>query len=269
MANATEGAEAELMPKSSSSAMPDLTADTVPHLKAQVHRRLSAEQLASIQLGQLGFRPLQASDMEEMMALHQEWFPVSYDQDFFKKSVEGQLYSMVATFPASPSSSSAAPEESILGMITMSTYCEHHSEAIGQVLGMDCEAVCDRKRRRTPAAVEEGEKHAGALAYILTLGIADGFRRRGLARELLRRSMDYVEKDLPEVQAIFLHVVTYNEAAIQLYESSRFVRIEYFPSFYFLHGQHYDSYLYVHYLRGNRPPWRSLGSQTPGAVVQP
>ncbi|CAJ1397077.1 unnamed protein product [Effrenium voratum] len=52
-----------------SSAMPDLTADTVPHLKAQVHRRLSAEQLASIQLGQLGFRPLQASDMEEMMAL--------------------------------------------------------------------------------------------------------------------------------------------------------------------------------------------------------
>ncbi|CAE7329524.1 unnamed protein product, partial [Symbiodinium sp. KB8] len=52
------------------------------------------------------------------------------------------------------------------------------------------------------------------------------------------------------------HVVTYNEAAILLYESCSFLRIEYFPSFYFLHGRHYDSYLYARYLRGSRPPWR-------------
>ena len=37
-------------------------------------------------------------------------------------------------------------------------------------------------------------------------GIAEGFRRRGLARELIRRSVQQVESDLPEVQAVFLHV---------------------------------------------------------------
>lgn len=37
-------------------------------------------------------------------------------------------------------------------------------------------------------------------------GIAEGFRRRGLARELIRRSVEQVESDLPEVQAVFLHV---------------------------------------------------------------
>lgn len=37
-------------------------------------------------------------------------------------------------------------------------------------------------------------------------GIAEGFRRRSLARELIRRSVEQVESDLPEVQAVFLHV---------------------------------------------------------------
>ncbi|CAE7749517.1 MCC1 [Symbiodinium sp. CCMP2592] len=250
----------ELMPKSSSSAMPDPMADTVPRLTAKVHRRFSAEDAAAIPLSHIHYRPLQAEDMDEMMALHQEWFPVSYDQDFYNKSVGGHLYSLVATWPHVQHGGSASsvggrasaeqPEESILGMITMSTYCEHHGEAISHVLGADCEAVCRRKRRRDFGSEEEHGPSTGALAYILTLGVAEAFRRRGLAKELIRRSLEYVERDLPEVQAMYLHVVTYNEAAILLYESCSFLRIEYFPSFYFLHGRHYDSYLYARYLRG-------------------
>ncbi|OLP85254.1 Histone acetyltransferase MCC1 [Symbiodinium microadriaticum] len=256
----------ELMPKSSSSAMPDPMADTVPRLTAKVHRRFSAEDAAAIPLSHIHYRPLQAEDMDEMMALHQEWFPVSYDQDFYNKSVGGHLYSLVATWPQVQHGGSASsvggrvsaeqPEESILGMITMSTYCEHHGEAISHVLGADCEAICRRKRHRDFGSEEEHGPRTGALAYILTLGVAEAFRRRGLAKELIRRSLEYVERDLPEVQAMYLHVVTYNEAAILLYESCSFLRIEYFPSFYFLHGRHYDSYLYARYLRGSRPPWR-------------
>eukprot|EP00438_Fugacium_kawagutii_P018279 Skav222990 [mRNA] locus=scaffold1827:227767:229841:- [translate_table: standard] len=102
-------------------------------------------------------------------------------------------------------------------MITISTYCEHHKEAICHVLGADCRV-------------------SGALAYILTLGVAEHFRRRGLASELIRRSVEHVEQQMPNVQAVFLHVVTYNAAAIELYEASEFLRIEYFPRFYFLHG---------------------------------
>eukprot|EP00438_Fugacium_kawagutii_P018280 Skav222991 [mRNA] locus=scaffold1827:233262:233653:- [translate_table: standard] len=52
--------------------MPDLTAESVPRLKAKVHRRLSPEQLGRISLSDLCYRPLQASDMEEMIALHQD-----------------------------------------------------------------------------------------------------------------------------------------------------------------------------------------------------
>lgn len=45
---------------------------------------------------------------------HREWFPVSYDQDFYKKSVAGTLYSLVAAYGRHGTC------EEILGMITMS-----------------------------------------------------------------------------------------------------------------------------------------------------
>lgn len=238
------------MPRSSSSAMPDPTAETVPRLRAKVHRRLSPEQLQRLSVSDLCYRPLQSSDMDEMIALHQEWFPVSYDKDFYNMSVSGSLYSLVAVVP--PENADSTEEENILGMITISTYCEHHKEAISHVLGADCEQSCRQSRAD---GAEEG-RASGSLAYILTLGIAENFRRRGLAKELIQRSVAHVEKNLPMVQAVFLHVVTYNTAAIQLYESSQFLRIEYFPHFYFLHGKHYDSYLYAQYLHGARPPWK-------------
>merc|ERR1719261_2012032 len=96
----------------------------------------------------------------------------------------------------------------------------------------------------------------GALAYILTLGVVEGFRRRGLARELLRRSIQHVDRHMPEVQAVYLHVVTYNDAAIQLYESARFVRLERFENFYNLHGSPYDSFLYALYIHHDRHAWK-------------
>ena len=77
-------------------------------------------------------------DIEEMMALHEEWFPLSYDQDFYEKSVGGEFFSLVATWKTDQKRS----EENILGMITISTGCEHHWDAIGHVLGVECETAC-------------------------------------------------------------------------------------------------------------------------------
>merc|ERR1719433_1156577 len=61
---------------------------------------------------------------------------------------------------------------------------------------------------------------------------------------------------MPDVLAIYLHVVAYNTAAIELYESMDFLRVARFPSFYYLHGKPYDSFLYALYLHGGRPPWK-------------
>eukprot|EP00933_Yihiella_yeosuensis_P034481 TRINITY_DN27971_c0_g1_i1.p1 TRINITY_DN27971_c0_g1~~TRINITY_DN27971_c0_g1_i1.p1 ORF type:complete len:370 (+),score=65.19 TRINITY_DN27971_c0_g1_i1:77-1186(+) len=289
-AQSTEEDDSHL-PLSSSSAMPDLNAATVPRLKARVHSYLNSPEVANLPLSKVQFRPLRSEDLDEMMALHKEWFPVAYDQPFYEKSVQGELLSLVATY--SPSCEESAgensssgleqtPNECILGMITMSTFCEHHSEDIKHVLGGDCEVMCTHKpsgatsssvsgptvanSNRSPmnesdaikaakALAEEG-KSQGAVAYILTLGVADGFRRRGLAKELLRQSILHVEQHMLHVKAVYLHVVTYNDAAVKLYESMGFQRIEHFPAFYVLHGSNYDSFLYALYLHGGSPPWK-------------
>mmetsp|Transcript_26177 Transcript_26177/g.59593 ORF Transcript_26177/g.59593 Transcript_26177/m.59593 type:complete len:320 (-) Transcript_26177:120-1079(-) len=254
-------------PRSTSSAMPDLQSANVPRLKARVHQRLSDADCARIPLSALRFRPLGADDFDEMIALHTEWFPVSYDEAFYNKSVQGEIFTLVATHSLDPadcgagrSSSSTAcgarGSEELLGMITMSTTCEHHCDDIMSVLGADCATICKRKPRSRDSPDDEEDSDLGCLAYILTLGVVDGFRRRGLARELLRQAVLYVNREMPHVHAIYLHVVTYNLAAIALYESMKFLLIGQFNSFYFLHGQPYDSFLYALYVHSGRPPWK-------------
>lgn len=259
--------------QNTSSAMPDLSSADVPILKARVHQQVTLEECSKIPLGALRFRPLQPSDHDEMLALHTEWFPVSYNEAFYTKSVEGAYFTLVATYrhgdtpgangvdangSCTGSVKSGQGEESILGMITMSTVCEHHCDDITTVLGADCESICRRVCPTAPAkdsSNPDAEEKRGCLAYILTLGVSEGFRRRGLARELLARLNSHVDKEMPQIQAIYLHVVTYNTAAIRLYESMHYQHLGSFVGFYQLHGKPYDSFLYARYVHSGKPPW--------------
>eukprot|EP00747_Dinoflagellata_sp_TGD_P170279 gnl/TRDRNA2_/TRDRNA2_201427_c0_seq1.p1 gnl/TRDRNA2_/TRDRNA2_201427_c0~~gnl/TRDRNA2_/TRDRNA2_201427_c0_seq1.p1 ORF type:complete len:319 (-),score=18.60 gnl/TRDRNA2_/TRDRNA2_201427_c0_seq1:43-945(-) len=242
--------------RSKSSAMPDPTSPNVPYLHARVHQRLTPAICAQLPMSALTFRPLEARDFSEMVALHREWFPVAYDEAFYNKSVKGEIFTMAATHISR--NGAGEEEEDILGIVTFSTSSEHHSrEDIISVLGTDCANACER-RRREEESLNGGESgvSTGCVAYILTLGVIDGFRRRGLASRLLENSIAHVSRQMPHVQAVYLHVVTYNEAAIRLYEANRFVCLARFPNFYNLHGSPYDSFLYATYINGGRPPWK-------------
>lgn len=243
-------------PRSTSSAMPDPKSPCVPRLTAEVHQRLEAAlELQRLSASDLQYRPLSAEDMKECRALHTEWFPLSYDEAFYNASVSGDIYTLSAALPSTaPAGASEEESRDILGIITVSTKCEHHGEDIENVLGGPCSALCPSTEGER--VLQRRDRHGGAVAYILTLGVIDGFRRRGLAKELLRRSVAHIDGNMPDVHAVYLHVVTYNQPAIELYESMEFVRIANFPDFYHLHGKPYDSYLYALYIHGGRPPWR-------------
>eukprot|EP00923_Selenidium_pygospionis_P041388 GHVN01071730.1.p1 GENE.GHVN01071730.1~~GHVN01071730.1.p1 ORF type:complete len:584 (+),score=202.59 GHVN01071730.1:126-1877(+) len=49
----------------------------------------------------------------------------------------------------------------------------------------------------------------GRVAYILTLGIADGFRRKGIAQDLLSRTVNYYEAERPHVEVSLGRRVTW------------------------------------------------------------
>ena len=55
------------------------------------------------------------------------------------------------------------------------------------------------------------------VVYVLTLGTVAKYRRRGVSTELLRRCLARAEAE-PRCGCVYLHVITYNAAAIAFYE---------------------------------------------------
>jgi tRNA threonylcarbamoyl adenosine modification protein YeaZ/ribosomal-protein-alanine acetyltransferase len=68
-----------------------------------------------------------------------------------------------------------------------------------------------------------GVVNLAGTADVLTVTVADGYRRKGIGRELLRRLIDWSRTQ--KCEAIMLEVRVGNEEAIPLYESFGFVEI--------------------------------------------
>lgn len=63
------------------------------------------------------------------------------------------------------------------------------------------------------------------LFYIMTLGSSHSMRRKGLSTKLVSDCIRLV-RQVKDCGAIYLHVITHNDAAIQFYEKLGFYRIE-------------------------------------------
>ena len=59
----------------------------------------------------------------------------------------------------------------------------------------------------------------------MTLGTTREFRRYGLGSVLVNRVVDMIEEQ-EECGALYLHVITYNDGAIRLYEKLGFSRVK-------------------------------------------
>jgi len=225
---------------SASSSYPDTGGGTV-QLSADVHR-VPPNDIAAVPLSALKFRALTATDLEETKALHAEWFPVRYDDAFYSSTVDGEYTSIAATheFNVVDESGQSHKKELFLGMIVFTNSSWHDSDSADAILGSTWSC---RKRD---------------LAYVFTFGVIDEYRRKGLARNLLRQAIEHLETWQRQVQAIYLHVIAFNESAMRLYESEGFLQIQHKSDFYHIAGQSYDAYLYARYLNDGKPPlaWR-------------
>eukprot|EP00850_Spirogloea_muscicola_P001500 SM000005S17297 [mRNA] locus=s5:1204230:1205549:- [translate_table: standard] len=59
-------------------------------------------------------------------------------------------------------------------------------------------------------------------------------------------------------RGVYLHVISYNRAAILFYKKASFQCVRRLPAFYAIAGRAYDAYLYVYYVNGGRPPGSTL-----------
>lgn len=100
--------------------------------------------------------------------------------------------------------------------------------------------------------------------YILTLGVLPGYQKQGIATTLIHWLEELAESI--GVHALFLHVITYNNAAMRLYEKCQFQCVACLENFYNIRSgrqidpnrTQYDAYLFLKWTdaeRRNIGPW--------------
>lgn len=177
------------------------------------------------------YRPIEPSDLEVLEQIHGNLFPIRYESEFFHNVVNGRdIVSWAAVDHNRPDGRS----DELIGFVTARTVLEKDSE-ISDLLRHDSLTTDN------------------TLVYILTLGVVESYRNLGIASSLVQKVIKYASS-IPTCRAVYLHVISYNTTAIKFYKKMSFKCLERLPGFYFINGQHYDSYLFVYYVNGGRSP---------------
>ncbi|KAG7337302.1 acetyltransferase GNAT domain containing protein [Nitzschia inconspicua] len=223
------------------------------------------------------FRAIQPKDRIQIQQLHEQWFPVEYQQEFYDDLCLHQrmchsgheLYTMVATIPKTKSDlkdgntddqSNENMNKNDDGQVQ---YTEEEEEdpfncsssderiiacLVGCVLGAH-KINSNSRKLLVPAFPQKHSK----LFYIMTLGTVSEYRHLGLATQLVQNVIQKIVQRDAEIGTIYLHVITYNEAAIRFYEDKLgFWKVQEIPQYYSIDGNTYNCYLYAKYFHGNR-----------------
>ncbi|KAF0702997.1 Aste57867_7717 [Aphanomyces stellatus] len=172
-------------------------------------------------------RRLEVKDIPQLQRLHEDWFPIRYNDSFYNNAGQGlwengePLFTQVALF---------GPNEDIIGAVTAQIQRSEDAEDKQLVQSKD-----------------------GTLMYILTLGARQDFRRKGIASVLLSACINEA-KMAPSCCALYLHVKADNTSAIRFYEKNGFQRVRFLEDYYFINGQNHHAYLYIRYVNGGIAP---------------
>lgn len=166
-------------------------------------------------------------DIGEVKRLCVEWFPIEYPDSWYQDiTSNSKFYSLAATY---------------------------YSRIIGLIVA---EVKSKTKLNREDADILATHYPTSCqVAYILSLGVVDEFRRHGIASLLLDSLLSYLtSRDRYNCKAIYLHVLTTNNAAICFYERRNFQPHSYLPYYYSINSKPRDViHMYSTSMGGNPP----------------
>ena len=192
-------------------------------------------------LSDVYFRAVEPQDREQVQALHERWFPVKYEKAFYdalihnKMAYSGEpLYTCVAVRKRYSHGYGDAAEN-------------HHEEIIACVVGSF--VPTSKLSHRMQSLLVSDRQRFSRLFYIMTLGTVTKYRGAGLGSIMVQKCVEQVEREL-RCGVLYLHVITYNKAAIRLYEKLGFHRVEEIPKYYTIDNEYHSCYLYAKYYHG-------------------
>jgi histone acetyltransferase MCC1 len=185
----------------------------------------------------ISFRSIQLSDRHQIQALHEEWFPVSYQTEFYDELVHSRM------------ANSGNPLYTCIAVQKQSASAEGDEGIAACVVGSFVDA--GRLSAEMQNMLISDPERYSRLFYIMTLGTVDRYRNVGLGTAMVRKCMEQVEED-PSCGVLYLHVIVTNQAAIRFYEKLGFDRVHEIPNYYSIDDKLYSCYLYAKYYHGNR-----------------
>ena len=231
------------------------------------------------------FRSIQPSDREMIQQLHEEWFPVRYQSEFYDDLVHGKmyptgdpLYTKVAvvvvimgddddddddesendrqdldTIALSGSSRTPPyyPNDRIVACIVATMVPAHRLNRASRELLLP-HSFQGGRRTSTVSSTSTSTSSTASACYIMTLGTVLEYRQYGLATTLVEQCIQEMVLPLPSCGALYLHVLTTNRAAIRFYEQDRlqFYRVTELFNYYVIDQEQYNCYLYAKYFHG-------------------
>jgi ribosomal protein S18 acetylase RimI-like enzyme len=184
----------------------------------------------------LQFRTILPKDRRQIQQLHEKWFPVVYQLDFYDQLVLGKmchtgedLYTNVVCCKGP-----TADEDEIVACLVGSVVQDTRLNRISRQL-----------------LLPDPRRHA-RLFYIMTLGTVTEYRSLGLASSLIQQCVQNVVNKDPKCGGLYLHVITLNQSAIRFYERLGFWRVQEIPDYYTIDGKNHNCYLYAKYFNGKR-----------------
>lgn len=183
-------------------------------------------------------RSIQPQDRQIIQQLHEDWFPVLYQDEFFDELVHGR---MIGSGDPLFTRLAIDDDQSIAG-------CVIGSFINANLLAKNIQELLVNDTQRYPR-----------VFYIMTLGCT--VRRIGLATTMIEECLNEVEHD-ELCGVVYLHVITDNAAAIRMYEQLGFYRVQEIENYYSIDDTLHNCFLYAKYYHG---AWKNVLLQPIGA----
>lgn len=185
---------------------------------------------------ELYFRKIEPKDRRQVQQLHEEWFPVRYEESFYEELVYNTMHNEPLYTCVAVRKDLAAAEKGEEDIVAC---------AIGSFL-----KATRLSGNMQKILIQDNTRHS-KLFYLMTLGTVKDYRGHGLGQQMVLKCIEQVHRDV-QCGALYLHVITYNNAAIRLYEKLGFSRVTEIPNYYKIHDENYNCYLYAKYFHGKR-----------------
>ena len=186
------------------------------------------------------YKPLTENNLSEIKNLHKEWFPIDYDDNYFKKILVnkyGSYFTLGAFYSLDNNNT-----EIIIGM----ALCEYRAVNDYFIKHTSREAI-----KEISYNIDFNEEVTSYLkcqeyncVYIMTIGVLDEYRQLHIGSNLIKKIFEEALLDNLCV-GVYLDVVNYNKTAMIFYEKNGFKKVSTIKNYYDIKGNFYDSNVFL------------------------